>query len=147
MEERMVAPLREAIAGVAVAYQSVDIPLQRIGAFPRLQAPRVLWIGPPQQWEQGETAQRILSMQQAMAEACQTLGFGREEKAFHPHLTIARIKERERSVGEVLGAVGVSELHAALDSMTVNSVVLMKSDLRPTGSVYSKLWEVPLMGS
>ena len=147
MEERMVALLQEAITSVAAVHQPLDIPLQQIGAFPRLQAPRVLWVGPSHQWEEGETARRFLSMQQAMAEACETLGFAREAKAFHPHLTIARIMERERSVGDVLTARGMNKLHVALEPLVVDSLVLMKSDLRPTGSVYTKLWDVPLKAS
>jgi RNA 2',3'-cyclic 3'-phosphodiesterase len=39
---------------------------------------------------------------------------------------------------------GVMDRPISLCSLAVESVVLMKSELRPTGSVYTKLWEVKI---
>ncbi|MGQ0809782.1 MAG: hypothetical protein ACT4OO_00965 [Nitrospiraceae bacterium] len=36
---------------------------------------------------------------------------------------------------------------ASFGSLAVESVMLMKSELGPTGSVYTKLWEMRLSGS
>lgn len=61
-----------------------------------------------------------------------------------PHLTLARIKEGERCIGHALAKSGVMGRSLSLGSLAVESVGLMKSELRSTGSVHTKLWEVRL---
>jgi 2'-5' RNA ligase len=79
-------------------------------------------------------------------QACEGVGFVRETKVFSPHLTLARIRLGERYVGIALTQSGVLDRPVSVGSLAVESVVLMKSELRPTGSVYTKLWEVRLQG-
>ena len=71
------------------------------------------------------------------------LGIAREMRAFSPHLTLARIKEkvplqplREAVVG--LASLDFGQFQAA-------SFFLYQSTLRPSGSVYTKLAEFPLV--
>ena len=78
----------------------------------------------------------------AIEQACEGLGFLRETKPFSPHLTLARIKMGERHVGVALAKSGVLDRPISLGSLPVESIVLMKSELKPTGSVYTRLWEV-----
>ncbi len=54
--------------------------------------------------------------------------------------------EGERHVGVALAKSGVLDRPCSLGAMAVESVVLMKSELKPTGSVYTKLWAVRLRG-
>ena len=75
------------------------------------------------------------------------LGFLREAKPFSPHLTLARIKTGERHVGVALAQGGVLNRPLSLGSLAVETVALMKSELKPTGSVYTKLWGVRLNGN
>jgi 2'-5' RNA ligase len=142
IEEQLMAPLRDTIAEAVRDLPPFVVPVERLGAFPRLQVPRVLWVGPLEEWEQGHEAQRLAAIQQSIEQACESLGFPREVKPFTPHLTLARIKEGERHAGNVLARSGVMDHPVRLGSFAVNSVVLLKSDLRPTGSVYTKMWEI-----
>ncbi len=141
IDEQVVAPLCETVAQTVGSLQLAVVPVERPGAFPRPQAPRVLWVGPSQEWERGDEARRLALIQQSIDESCNAFGFPRETKLFNPHLTLARIKEGERHVGNALARSGVMDRPAALGSVAVDSVVLLKSDLRPSGSVYTKLWE------
>lgn len=141
-DEGLVAPLRDAVSQAVSTQQSAMLPIERLGVFPRLQGPRVVWLGPSEEWEGGEDARRLAAVQQAIEQGCAELGFVREAKAFHPHLTLARIKEGERQVGIALARSGMMDRPVSLGSTAIESIVLMKSDLRPTGSVYTKLWEV-----
>jgi 2'-5' RNA ligase len=125
----------------------VNVPLDRLGAFPRPESPRVLWVGPSENWERGGEATRIAEIYGAIEQACEGLGFLRETRPFSPHLTLARIKVGERHVGVALAKAGVLDRPHSLGSLAVKSVVLMKSELQPTGSVYTKLWDVRLSGS
>ncbi len=145
-DEQLVDPMRAAIEQIAVTHRSIHIPLERLGVFPRPQQPRVLWVGASEQWEQGEGAEQLAALHRAVEDCYQSFGFAPEGRPLSPHLTLARIKEGERHVGQALAKIGAMDRPLALGSLAVESVVLMKSELRPTGSVYAKLWEVGLSG-
>lgn len=142
MDEQMIDPLRAALEQALGSHSAVNVPLERLGAFPRLQSPRVLWIGPSENWERGTEAHRIADIHGAIEEACEGFSFLRETKPFSPHLTLARIRVGERQVGAALARSGVFDRPIAVGFLAVESVVLMKSELKPTGSVYTKLWDV-----
>ena len=144
MDEQVVDPLLVAVEQAIGRQIPVNVPLERLGAFPRPQSPRVLWVGPSENWERGAEAKRIAEIHGAIEQACEGLGFLRETKPFSPHLTLARIKVGERQVGVALAKGGVLDRPLSLGSLAVESVVLMKSELKPAGSVYTKLWEVKI---
>jgi RNA 2',3'-cyclic 3'-phosphodiesterase len=144
IDDRLVSPMREAIGPVVGANQVIHIPLDRLGVFPRLQQPRVLWVGPSDQWERGEDAKRLASLHGAIEDICRSLDFAPDDRPLSPHLTLARVKEGERQMGQILAKSGVMDRPPALESLTIDSIVLIKSDLKPTGSVYTKLWEAKL---
>ena len=144
MDEQAIDPLLVVVELAIGSQIAVNVPLERLGAFPRPQSPRVLWVGPLENWDRGAEAKRIAEIHGAIEQACEGLGFLRETKPFSPHLTLARIRVGERQVGAALAKGGVLDRPLSLGSLAVESVVLIKSELRPTGSVYTKLWEVRL---
>ena len=110
-----------------------------LGCFPNLKRPRVVWTGI--QEETGTLAQ----LQRAIEEHVAPLGYPTEKRKFSPHLTLGRVQKRVssgdlRRLGELVGA---SET-GTLGQMEVRSVNLMRSDLRPSGAVYTRLAEVEL---
>jgi 2'-5' RNA ligase len=147
MDEQVIDPLLVAVEQTIGSQMPVNVPLERLGAFPRPQSPRVLWVGPSEHWERGGEATRIAEIHGAIEQACEGLSFLRETRPFSPHLTLARIQVGERHVGVALAKAGVLDRPLSLGSLAVESVVLIKSELQPTGSVYSKLWDVRLSGS
>ena len=145
--DESIEPLRLAIEQALSAHQAIPIPLERLGIFPRPQAPRVLWVGPSASGEQGREAQRLAAIHRAVETCCRAANFAPEERPFSPHLTLARIKEGERQVGQALAQSGLLERPVTIGALPVEAIVLIKSELRPTGSVYTKLWECPLAPS
>lgn len=144
MDEQVIDPLRIAVEQAIGSRLAMTVPLERLGVFPHPQSPRVLWVGPSENWEKGAEAKRIAEIHDAIDEACDGLSFLRETRPFGPHLTLARIKMGERHVGVALAKGGVLDRPLSLGSLAVDSVVLMKSELMPTGSVYTRLWDVRL---
>ncbi len=144
MDEQVIDPLRGEVEQAVGSQPSVHVPLERLGAFPSPHSPRVLWVGPSEHWERGTEAKRMVEIRGAIEEACESLGFLREAKPFSPHLTLARIKMGERQIGVALATSGVLDQPLSVGSLAVESVVLIKSDLKPTGSVYTRLWEARL---
>lgn len=143
-DEALIDPLREALAQAVASHQRIQIPLERLGVFPRPEQPRVLWVGAGTAWEQGQGARQLASLHQAVEACCESQGFAPEGRPLSPHLTLARIKEGERLVGQALAKSGVMDRALSLEPLTVGAIALMKSDLRPTGPVYTKLWEAKL---
>ena len=144
MDEQVIDPLRAAVAQAMGSRTAVNMPLERLGAFPRAQSPRVLWVGPSEQWERGAEAKRVAEIHGAIEQACEDLRFLRETRPFSPHLTLARIRVGERQVGVALAQAGVLDRQLSLGSLAAESVVLIKSELKPTGSIYTKLWDVKI---
>lgn len=141
-EELLIEPMREAVERVMTGHGAAHMPIERLGVFPRLQQPRVLWVGPSEQWEQGDEAKRLVALHRAVEDCCRSFGFAPEGRPLSPHLTLARIKEGERHIGQALAKSGVMDQPISLGLLAVESIVLMKSELRSTGPVYAKLWEV-----
>lgn len=144
IDEALVVPMRDAMRAALAGHQPVAVPLDRLGVFPRVQQPRVLWVGPSESWEQGREAERLASLHLAIEDCCDSLNLARDARPLSAHLTLARVKEGERSAGQALARSGVMDRPLTLGTLNVASVVLMKSDLKPTGAVYTRLWEVPL---
>jgi RNA 2',3'-cyclic 3'-phosphodiesterase len=147
MDEQVIDPLLGAIEQAVGSQSSVNVPLERLGAFPRSDSPRVLWVGPSENWERGAEGARVTELHGAIEQACAGLGFLRETKPFSPHLTLARMKMGERQIGVALATSGVLDQPLSVGSLAVESVVLVKSELKPTGSVYTRLWEARLRDS
>lgn len=146
MDDQVIDPLLVEVEQAIGSRSAVTVPLERLGAFPRPQSPRVLWVGPSESWERGVEAERVAEIHGAIEQACENVRFLREAKPFSPHLTVARIKAGERHMGIALAKSGLLDQPLSLRSLVVGSVVLMKSELKPTGSVYTKLWDMRLRG-
>ena len=146
MDEQLIDPLSVAVEQAITNERAVNVPLEQLGAFPRPHNPRVLWVGPSENWERGAEAKRLAEIHVAIEQACEGLNFLRETNSFSPHLTLARMKMGERHIGVALDKSGVLDRPLSLGSLAVGSVVLMQSELTPDGSIYTKRWEVQLRG-
>ena len=147
IDERLVWPLEEAVGQALAVHRALHVPITRLGGFPSVQQPRVLWVGPSDQWEKGEDdGARLGLLHRAIDDACSSLNLARDTRPLTAHLTLARVKAGARFVGQLLAGSGAIDQPLALGSMAVDRVALMKSDLKPTGSVYTKLWDVVIGG-
>jgi 2'-5' RNA ligase len=141
----LVISLREGIADALKSHRVLQIPLDRLGVFPRVQQPRVLWIGPPEPWEASADAARLAALHRAIEACCVTLNLAPDARPLSAHLTIARIKAGHRAVGQTLARSGaLDRLPLPVDALAVDAIALMRSELHPSGSVYTALWEAHL---
>ncbi len=104
------------------------------GCFPKLNSPHTLWIGIR------EPSGVLLSLQSDLEDELAGLGFPRERRRFHPHLTIGRVKrnadrDARTELAESLAQVKVEQIGV----VQVRGIRLMRSDLHPAGAVYSQL--------
>jgi 2'-5' RNA ligase len=86
--------------------------------------------------------QRLKEIQARVENALEPLGFAREKRGFRPHLTIGRVKDRRR-LQSLVDAVATLDMEP-FNSFDADEIILYKSDLRPTGAIYTKLHRMPL---
>ncbi|MCP9440728.1 MAG: RNA 2',3'-cyclic phosphodiesterase [Nitrospira sp.] len=146
IDESLIEPMRRAISDAIQRHRPVFIPLERIGAFPHPREPRVLWIGPQTKWNESEEAKRLAVLHRMVEDCCASLGCAIDDRPFFPHLTLARVKEGAHEVGRLLATSGVMDRPLSLGTLAVESIALIKSDLKPTGPLYTKLWQVGVGG-
>jgi 2'-5' RNA ligase len=119
----------ELVEGIALRLQRVAAKLppfearaRGFGAFPSLTHPKVLWVG-----VEGEP---LVKLQRAVEDAMAELGIEKEERAFHPHLTVGRVKEHHGSAP--LPWSGDEDLGTS----TVSEIVVYESRMHKSGSEY-----------
>lgn len=115
-----------------------DMHVGRLGSFPSLKRPRVLFIGI-------QAPAELEALYHGIESACTKLGYESEKRGFSPHLTIGRVKQDasatdQQKIRRILAGTTIDSLGIA----RVNSVHLYKSDLKPTGSVYTQIFSAPL---
>lgn len=120
---RSAAPLRAPVAR-----------LGKLGAFPRPERPRVVWAG----LSEGEEA--VNAVAAAVERGLRDDGFGRSDKPFRAHLTLARVREGATGVGPVLAAT----LPEPPRAEPLRRLAVMKSELHPSGARYNVFEELRL---
>jgi len=127
--------IEDAIGDVVRGKKGFEVVARGVGAFPRESDARVLWAGVED--PSGQLAQLASAVEKRMEQ----LGFEKENRAYHPHVTLGRVKEGGRSGGEVLAAArSVAEFGSSL----VTEVVLYESKMMSSGSEYLPRARIPL---
>jgi 2'-5' RNA ligase len=124
-----IAQLRAALGAAAAACEPLEARVGSLGTFPGTgKPPRVLWLGiqlPPP----------AFALQAACEQAAVAAGFPAEERPFRGHLTLARF--RERVLRPALPPVDFGPVR-------LETLSLLRSELRPGGAVYSPIERFPL---
>jgi len=124
LKGRMVSPFELTLAGV--------------GAFPHLRQPRVIWLGVA-----GEV-QALHSLWRQVEMATKRAGLPPEGRPFHPHLTLARVKNPKDVPLSFL--LELSQEDTSFGPWTVEALTFMRSTLTPKGAKYSPLARYKLGG-
>jgi 2'-5' RNA ligase len=129
--------LKQALAGIQGA--AIGLNFHGYGFFPSARSARVFWIGV-------DADEHLAQLAGMMEQALAPLGVRPEERAFSPHLTLARGKSGDRSnrmfqrLQEKLQALPAPEF----GTMTAREFFLYQSKLSPAGSQYTRLQRFPL---
>lgn len=125
--------VRASMLSVTLRAQPCQVDLLGLGAFPDRRRPRVVWLG----LSPVEPLQRLY-------QACQAelgrVGIAAETRAFMPHLTIGRFRER----GPDLTALLARQAQQQVGRLPVTQLVLYESRLQPGGARHIPLFTVPL---
>jgi 2'-5' RNA ligase len=126
----------DAVEGAARSVAPFALHLSGLGCFPSPRSPRVLWCGVE---DPAGGCARWLELADPLFEE---LGFSREARAFHPHVTLGRSKGP--GGGEVMRRVLGQLAVPPTPEMTVGQVVLFESRLSPRGAQYTARLTAPL---
>jgi 2'-5' RNA ligase len=115
--------LRDSLGPLAAGCPRAESALRGLGVFPERGRPSVLWLGV-------ELPEPLVALQAGCEAAAMAAGFPREPRPFSPHLTLGRWRDRAAR----------PELPAAdLGSTWLETLVLLRSELRPEGALYTPL--------
>jgi 2'-5' RNA ligase len=130
--------IEQMMTAEAAAFPAFEVQVEGLGCYPNLRRPRVLWVGL-------KAPAELASLQRAVESAAARLGYEPEERDFSAHLTIGRVRQNVSSgdVHTIRTALENCQV-GALGSAQVDAIHLFKSELRPEGSVYTKLFSAPL---
>jgi RNA 2',3'-cyclic 3'-phosphodiesterase len=105
-----------------------EIYIEGPGVFPKHGPPRVLWIGVR------DNSGKLATLSSRFEEECAKEGFVREKRPFHPHLTLARLRQRD-------GAQALAAKHQGMHfeplEIVVHELLVIRSELSPEGSKYT----------
>jgi 2'-5' RNA ligase len=136
-DEQRVPDIYGALETVAATAPPLSLRYREVGCFPAHGNPNVVWIGIE------DMNGNLTSLQERIEHAMENIGIGREQRPFKAHLTIGRVKggHRPRSLLTTMKTVTFES-----QPVTLHEIVLVRSELKPTGSVYTILKSIPLNG-
>jgi RNA 2',3'-cyclic 3'-phosphodiesterase len=135
-EESLVEPIGMVLSNLAKGAVPFRTQVAGLGAFPSSRNPKVIWVGMP-----GEQRDLLL-FQEKLEDALALIGFTKEKRSFAPHLTLGRVREGrgKRELEELIGHYESRNL----GSFTADTIIFFRSDLQPSGPVYSALKTIKL---
>ncbi len=138
------AQIEGALAATAREQAGFQLRVAGLGAFPSFRRPSVLWAGVD---GTRPALEALLALQAPIERAARAAGFTAEERPWSPHLTLARFRRdvpgaAVAEAGALLQQRPASQLRGAgapdsLAPFLVEEIVLMRSDLRPQGALYT----------
>jgi 2'-5' RNA ligase len=130
--------LAEALKTEVRNHEIFTIPVGGLGAFPTSRRARVIWIGL-------EAPGALNSLMRGVEAVAARLGYASEDRPFSPHLTIGRVGQNASTADLHRICAGLEGMSiGAFGTVLVDAVHIFKSDLLPGGSVYTRLYYLPM---
>jgi 2'-5' RNA ligase len=131
-----VEKIARAIAPVVAAWNPFELSIHGLGCFPSSRNPRVIWVGIDRGGGEASSLQKVIE------DKATEVGFPPEGRPFKPHLTLGRVRT---PIGRS-AFIQVMEKHKDVEigSFQAREVYLFKSELKPSGAVYTKLQTFPM---
>lgn len=127
VEEKNIEDIKKVLEELK-GFESFEVSLKGVGAFPNQDFIRVVWIG--------AKSDKLIKLAKLIDSELQSLGFT-PEKDYVGHLTLARVK---RKIPEVKALLSDEDF----GTLKVEKVELIKSELKRSGPVYSIIYTVGL---
>jgi len=132
-----VADFSKAVSRTVSAVQPFSIRFEQTGVFPTHGQPRVLWIGV------NDLSAKLTELHARLEEESAPAGFAKETRPFHPHLTVARLRQADK-------ARALANAHQQMEfdplEVDVAELLVIRSELSSEGSKYTVVSRHALFG-
>jgi len=128
INEDLLPNIRSELRSVSSLFRQMQISYEAIGGFPNLRHPRVVWIGCTS--DDGH----LIRMKEEIDRRFVPLGFAVEDRSFHPHVTLGRVRST-RNLDHLTPMLEKCTFERR--RVTLTKLFVMKSILQPRGAVYS----------
>lgn len=125
-----IAPVKAILDTISARYEALELSIRGTGCFPVPQRPRVLWLG-----MEGDL-EPLKGLVAEINRELGPLGFPVDEKDYHPHITLARIRYPQKRTPDISAFLKSSYETVPL---TVTRLQFISSELFPKGPVYTIL--------
>lgn len=137
VNEKRLQEVQEVLENTVRKFPPFKINLKDIGAFPSMKRPSIIWIGV----DKGK--QEVISTINELETSLSKIGFEKEKREPHPHITIGRIKKARSGKWEARSETW----DMGCEMWGVKEIYLIKSELRPEGPVYTDVESYKLIRS
>lgn len=134
-DEDKLAYITSALDAIGKAVSPFNIVVKEIGAFPKIEYPRVIWVSLDKGAEESKRLAKMID------ERLSEIGFQKEERPFSPHITIGRVRSPKNKAALKEKILSLDPNMMNLSSQSISSVILFRSTLTPRGSIYTKIHE------
>jgi RNA 2',3'-cyclic 3'-phosphodiesterase len=135
VDEDKIGRIKETLDGISSGIKSFEISLFKLGGFPNLNYPRVIWVGIDKGCSEVEKIAALVEAKLA------ELSFEKEDRPFSAHLTIGRVKSGKNKIAL---KEAISSLSARPASCLISHITLFQSTLTPHGPIYTALHKAAL---
>ena len=132
---RQVEQAKIILQEVAKINNRFTVDLGTVNAFPHTHNPRVIWVGIKTGFNE------LNQINGHLEEKLSHTGFTSDDRAFYPHLSLARVKQLKN---RATFSACIDEITPRFVSTSIERISLFKSTLQPGGPVYTLLAESPL---
>jgi 2'-5' RNA ligase len=117
--------------------EAFDITCQGAGAFPDVARPRTLWMGV------GQGREQIIGLHEKLEAELAKVGFRPEGRAYHPHLTLGRIRRPGPELAQITELLE-RDAGFAGGQTDVSEVVVFSSEPGRNGPVHEPMYRAEL---
>jgi RNA 2',3'-cyclic 3'-phosphodiesterase len=135
---QQVEKIKQSSQSLVQQYPALEINVEGSGVFPNLKHPRVIWVAT-------QIPDSLKQLQTAIENNCRLAGFDPDTRPFSPHLTLGRVSPNASSqdIEKVIKAMNEVKV-GNLGQCKIERVTFFKSDLNPSGPLYTPLAYFPL---
>ncbi len=134
-DSKLIEQIKNELTKIGKQFPVISCSINKVGAFPNLNKPRVYWIGIDLMNDD------IFKLAESTDEAMSQLGYEKESRKFKAHLTLGRIKNSYElsDLNQYISNYNVEPIQ-----LTINKMRLYKSTLTRQGPIYECLHEISL---
>ncbi|MCK5579937.1 MAG: RNA 2',3'-cyclic phosphodiesterase [Candidatus Omnitrophica bacterium] len=138
---KKIKAISESLPSFLEGISPFEIDITHLGAFPKIQRPRVLWAGID------KNAAQLMELAASIENGLCRLGFPKEERKFSGHITIGRVRSA-KNITPLIEAVQGYQFPSGI-TQTIQHVIFFQSTLTSQGPIYEEIkkvvFEIPIL--